>query len=107
MSGKPKRQVYPLLRIFLATLEKSFSNSRKSSESTHPMIYFLRSLNCALPDDPGSLKYTLGMGYKKVIGSIGDVIGPDHAIVLNMLSHYTKHYNMNFVDEVGTKWISE
>jgi hypothetical protein len=48
------------------------------------------------------------MGYKKVIKTIGDVIGHDHAIVLNMVSHYAKCYNAHIVvDRVSPQSILE
>jgi hypothetical protein len=108
MSGVPKTQGYPLLRLLLAVLEKSFSNSRKSSERAHPMIGLLRSLSSILKEDPKDMRETLEVGYKKVIDTIGDVIGHDHAIVLNMVSHYAKYYNAHIVvDKVGPKSILE
>jgi hypothetical protein len=108
LSGMPKKQQYPLLRLLLAVLEKSFSNSRKSSERTHSMIDFLRSLSSILKEDPKDIRETLEMGYKKVIETIGDVIGHDHAIVLNMVSHYAKCYSAHIiVDKVDPKSILE
>lgn len=107
MSGMPKTQGYPLLRLLLAVLEKSFSNSRKSSERTHSMICFLRSLNSILKEEPKDMRETLEMAYKKVIETIGDVIGRHHPIVLNMVSHYGKYYNAHIVDNVGPKTVVE
>ncbi|KAH8778965.1 hypothetical protein BGZ57DRAFT_979791 [Hyaloscypha finlandica] len=64
LSGMPKTQGYPLLRLLLAALEKSFSNSRKSSERTHSMIDFLRSLSSILKEDPRDMRETLAMALK-------------------------------------------
>ncbi|RDW58659.1 hypothetical protein BP6252_13135 [Coleophoma cylindrospora] len=106
MSGMPKRERYPLLYPLLATLVKSFSNSRQNKKTSF-IIGFLNSLIFILETDPEAMRETLEMGYKKVIEIIGKAIGHDHAIVLNMASHYCKHYNAHIVDQVRPKSILE
>jgi len=111
MSGEPKHQCYPLLRLLLAALLKSVSASR--NQWTPSMVGFLGSLNSILTKHSETklqnpMREILKRVYQKVIKTMGDVVGHNHAIVLNMVSHYAKYYNAHiYVDKTGPESILE
>ncbi|KIW98766.1 uncharacterized protein Z519_00429 [Cladophialophora bantiana CBS 173.52] len=85
---------FSFLRVFLLRLKGGFL--KFCGNTKDPLVEFVDSLIRVLESSPRDLKATLGLTCSKAIETLGDMIGKEHFIVVNMTSDCLRHWNSMF-----------
>lgn len=78
---------FALMRIILRYMKQLFSLHLGIG---HPVVHLVETLTHVIKSSPAQFKYILGLAYSMAIDRLGEMIGPSHAQVSMMSSHFAK-----------------